>query len=245
MKYIFNFLFLKKGSSLRCYSDYSSLREATRCELRKGFRSCYIKYDKGDIKSNIYFISKFVFLVGKIMGRGCSTKIQMFGTMCENHVMNGIGEEKICYCSSALCNTSTSSKVKVCGIIVIIVILICLFVLWNERKGKLCPGSFELNLQHVSALICCSIKIMQSRHIRHQETLTMRMLAESRRLLLLILRNVLTSLFVYPSHTLPITNSIQSDKMSQKNINIWRIVFSKFWLFRKILYHHDSSQKPS
>ena len=34
------------GFSLRCYSDLSS-GEASRCEERKGFRSCFVKYDKG------------------------------------------------------------------------------------------------------------------------------------------------------------------------------------------------------
>ena len=46
------------GFSLRCFSD-TSLKEAERCEQRKGFRSCFIKYrGKGSLqKKTEYFMT--------------------------------------------------------------------------------------------------------------------------------------------------------------------------------------------
>ena len=114
-------LCLMEGCTLRCFSDSSSLRETTRCEVRKGFRSCYIKYNQG-IKWTVnegrflknktlsvmglvaeignFSLRFFLFLylifspAGSVEGRGCSTKLQIFGSMCENHVIDGHGEEK-------------------------------------------------------------------------------------------------------------------------------------------------------
>merc|ERR1712062_732572 len=67
--------------ALKCFSDVAT-DEGSRCEQRKGFRSCFIKYDQG----------------GGVSGRGCSTKHQIFSTLCENHVMggSGSGEERKC-----------------------------------------------------------------------------------------------------------------------------------------------------
>ena len=82
------------GFSLRCYSDLSS-GEASRCEERKGFRSCFVKYDKGKTSRTW---SKFTWtwfnLDGYVGGRGCSTKHQKFSTSCENHIIGGLGEER-------------------------------------------------------------------------------------------------------------------------------------------------------
>jgi len=89
---VFVYLIHSTGFSLRCFSD-ASLKEAERCEQRKGFRSCFIKYRDGSVT-----------------GRGCSTKNQIFGTSCENHSMGGYGEEKICYCSTTLCNNAASDS---------------------------------------------------------------------------------------------------------------------------------------
>merc|ERR1712241_1023369 len=84
--YLFIF-FCPTVRALKCFSDVA-MEEVSRCEQRKGFRSCFIKYDQ----------------VGGVSGRGCSTKHQIFSTLCENHVMggsSGSGEE-----SSALCNSA-------------------------------------------------------------------------------------------------------------------------------------------
>ena len=90
--------------ALKCFSDVA-MDEVSRCEQRKGFRSCFIKYDQGKgrwlgeliFKLNFFFISMFC-LVGGVSGRGCSTKHQIFSTLCENHVMggSGSGEERKC-----------------------------------------------------------------------------------------------------------------------------------------------------
>ena len=34
-------------SALKCFSDVA-MEEVSRCEQRKGFRSCFIKYDQGE-----------------------------------------------------------------------------------------------------------------------------------------------------------------------------------------------------
>ena len=88
-------IFFKKailGYCLRCFADIS-LREATRCEQRKGFRSCYIKYDEGCRFRKCHRNELFFIIDMAVSGRGCSTKHQMFSTSCENHVMGGSGEE--------------------------------------------------------------------------------------------------------------------------------------------------------
>ena len=58
-------------SALKCFSDVA-MDEVSRCEQRKGFRSCFIKYDQGTNGSgengdmmNINFL-----LVGGVSGRG-------------------------------------------------------------------------------------------------------------------------------------------------------------------------------
>ncbi|XP_023342518.1 uncharacterized protein LOC111712202 [Eurytemora carolleeae] len=78
----------KKGLGLKCYSDVLG-KHWTQCEEKKGFRTCFTKYD----------------FKGEVTGRGCSTKDKIFHIECENHVM-GKHSEKFCYCSYYLCNSA-------------------------------------------------------------------------------------------------------------------------------------------
>lgn len=80
------------GSSLKCYTGLDGDRWKT-CDLHRGFRTCYTKYDP----------------MGLVAGRGCSTKEKMYYVHCEAHEMDEL-EEKFCYCSFNYCNTATASK---------------------------------------------------------------------------------------------------------------------------------------
>ncbi|XP_023346177.1 uncharacterized protein LOC111715142 [Eurytemora carolleeae] len=78
---------------MKCYTsvDVDDKEDGSaRCEERRGFRSCFTKYDSD----------------GAITGRGCATKDKIFGEVCENHLMAG-KQERICYCSKFLCNGSS------------------------------------------------------------------------------------------------------------------------------------------
>ena len=43
------------GVSLKCYSDLAGL-QWTQCDQRKGFRTCYTKYDPGKGKKHLILI---------------------------------------------------------------------------------------------------------------------------------------------------------------------------------------------
>merc|ERR1719500_1522863 len=81
--------FLQQGETLKCYSTNDSVvqQQWTQCDDRKGFRTCFTKYN----------------MKGEVTARGCSTKDKIFHIECENHVM-GRSSEKFCYCSYFLCN---------------------------------------------------------------------------------------------------------------------------------------------
>merc|ERR1719431_1965099 len=85
------FTVIDSGCPLKCYSDQEGL-QWTRCDDRKGFRTCFTKYDQR----------------GVVTARGCSTKDKIFHVECENHVM-GRSSEKFCYCSYFLCNGGDST----------------------------------------------------------------------------------------------------------------------------------------
>ena len=79
-------------AALKCFSDVAT-EEVSRCEQRKGFRSCFIKYDQGEsVRGQSQGWQ--LWLVGGVTGRGCSTKHQIFSRLCENHVMGASGEER-------------------------------------------------------------------------------------------------------------------------------------------------------
>ena len=86
--------FVLLGFCLKCYSDVHS-QEMELCEERKGFRTCFIKYDHGKKTSywwiqvvclfhkfyyvTIYPVSiilKINFSDGFVTGRGCATQEQ-------------------------------------------------------------------------------------------------------------------------------------------------------------------------
>jgi len=84
----------KTDGGLKCYSEATG--DATgRCEERRGYRTCFIKYDS----------------TGKVTGRGCATKDKIFRTECENHAMAG-KQERFCYCSYYLCNGSDAQMMS-------------------------------------------------------------------------------------------------------------------------------------
>merc|ERR1712106_170551 len=87
MKKYFLFLITMEAClGLKCYSDLEGL-QWTDCDQRKGFRTCFTKFDMN----------------GGVIARGCSTKDKIFHIECENHMM-GRTSEKFCYCSYFLCN---------------------------------------------------------------------------------------------------------------------------------------------
>merc|ERR1719483_1468017 len=81
---------MELGASLKCYSDKEGL-QWTRCDDKKGFVTCFTKYDQR----------------GLVTARGCSTKDRILHIECENHVM-GKTLEKFCYCRIFLCNSAVS-----------------------------------------------------------------------------------------------------------------------------------------
>jgi len=84
----------QQGETLKCYSTNDSVAQQqwTQCDDRKGFRTCFTKYN----------------MKGQVTARGCATKDKVFHIECENHVM-GANSEKFCYCSYYLCNGSRAS----------------------------------------------------------------------------------------------------------------------------------------
>ena len=100
--------------SLKCFSDPDGV-EMSLCEEKRGYRTCFIKYDhsKSELSELIRSDQTINLSVpgGQVTGRGCSTKNKLFFTECENHVMvgegvgpGGRGGERICYCGTFLCN---------------------------------------------------------------------------------------------------------------------------------------------
>jgi len=83
---------LSPGLGLNCWTGLESEEDPARwkqCDLKRGFRTCYTKYDP----------------LGQLAGRGCSSKEKLYREHCEVHEMDGL-IEKFCYCSFNLCNTA-------------------------------------------------------------------------------------------------------------------------------------------
>eukprot|EP00090_Calanus_glacialis_P005440 TRINITY_DN14209_c0_g1_i2.p1 TRINITY_DN14209_c0_g1~~TRINITY_DN14209_c0_g1_i2.p1 ORF type:complete len:121 (+),score=12.50 TRINITY_DN14209_c0_g1_i2:266-628(+) len=81
---------------LNCWTGLESEADPARwkmCDLKRGFRTCYTKYDP----------------LGQLAGRGCSSKEKLYREHCEVHEMDGL-VEKFCYCSFNLCNRSFVNK---------------------------------------------------------------------------------------------------------------------------------------
>merc|ERR1711994_479071 len=90
---------LTPGSGLNCWTGLESVEDPARwkqCDLKRGFRTCYTKYDP----------------LGQLAGRGCSSKEKLYREHCEVHEMDGL-IEKFCYCSFNLCNTADNRIDKV------------------------------------------------------------------------------------------------------------------------------------
>merc|ERR1719322_158798 len=101
------------GLGLNCWTGLESEEDPARwkqCDLKRGFRTCYTKYDP----------------LGQLAGRGCSSKEKLYREHCEVHEMDGL-IEKFCYCSFNLCNTAKSSIEKN----VLLYILVFLILLMN------------------------------------------------------------------------------------------------------------------
>jgi len=90
------------GWGLKCYTGLEGDRWKT-CDLHRGFRTCYTKYDP----------------LGEVAGRGCSTKEKMYYVHCEAHEMEEL-EEKFCYCSFNYCNTAIN-KTPSCLLLLVLV----------------------------------------------------------------------------------------------------------------------------
>ena len=86
------------------------------CEEKRGYRTCFIKYNHSKPRLRVRSQFKpFSLPGGQVTGRGCSTKNKLFFTECENHVMvgeglgpGGTGGERICYCGTFLCNNGNT-----------------------------------------------------------------------------------------------------------------------------------------
>ena len=115
------------GLGLKCFSDLGGL-EMTLCEERKGFRTCFLKYDNGKtVKYPVLNLFLNVSLDGFVTGRGCATKDPMFITSCENHIMGAPHQgERFCYCGTNLCNLCCATK---SAFILISFLLICNFLI--------------------------------------------------------------------------------------------------------------------
>ena len=132
------------GLGLNCWTGLESVEDPARwkqCDLKRGFRTCYTKYDPRRFHVLIpplvwphcllgdnLFIIKVVALhgpppptpplmfgfssVGQLAGRGCSSKEKLYREHCEVHEMDGL-IEKFCYCSFNLCNTATRTNLSV------------------------------------------------------------------------------------------------------------------------------------
>ena len=105
------------GLSVKCYVGVEPAGERYKlCDLSRGLRTCYIKYDmcKLDILSGGLYILPFLhslLSVGEVVARGCSSKEKMFHQQCEVHEMDDI-MEKFCYCSFNWCNSSPYLRVR-------------------------------------------------------------------------------------------------------------------------------------
>merc|ERR1719158_539123 len=122
--------FLQQGETLKCYSTNDSVAQQqwTQCDDRKGFRTCFTKYN----------------MRGQVTARGCATKDKVFHIECENHVM-GANSEKFCYCSYYLCNGSRASPGKSGSLALFLALLWSLDLLWRARSllGQLPSGPAE------------------------------------------------------------------------------------------------------
>ena len=101
------------GLTVKCYVGIEPEVERYKaCDLSRGMRTCYIKYDMcKSIRSAISLSSSSsLFLVGEVVARGCSSKEKMFREHCEIHEMDDI-MERFCYCSFNWCNGSPYLKV--------------------------------------------------------------------------------------------------------------------------------------
>merc|ERR1719389_913662 len=84
----------RQSLCLNCWTGLESEADPARwkqCDLQRGFRTCYTKYDP----------------LGQLAGRGCSSKEKLYREHCEVHEMDGL-IEKFCYCSFNLCNTANN-----------------------------------------------------------------------------------------------------------------------------------------
>eukprot|EP00090_Calanus_glacialis_P007232 TRINITY_DN15683_c0_g1_i1.p1 TRINITY_DN15683_c0_g1~~TRINITY_DN15683_c0_g1_i1.p1 ORF type:complete len:121 (+),score=25.29 TRINITY_DN15683_c0_g1_i1:191-553(+) len=82
------------GSCVKCYIGVEQDGERWKaCDLQRGFRTCYTKFDP----------------FGEVIARGCSSKEKMFHEHCETHEMDEV-VEKFCYCSFNWCNASLNIK---------------------------------------------------------------------------------------------------------------------------------------
>ena len=86
-------------------------------------------------------------------GRGCSTKNQIFSTLCENHVMGG-SEERFCYCSYFLCNTARNLNLFLVHTTVSLSVYLAKDHSYDKRPGARCA-----TLQH-QAPDCCSYELL-------------------------------------------------------------------------------------
>ena len=113
------------GLGLNCWTGLESEEDPARwkqCDLKRGFRTCYTKYDPCELLLYTEFsdfsgkrkwkpkTGDFTWAspisVGQLAGRGCSSKEKLYREHCEVHEMDGM-IERFCYCSFNLCNTST------------------------------------------------------------------------------------------------------------------------------------------
>jgi len=86
--------FFLTGLSVKCYVGVEPEGERwVTCDLHRGMRTCYTKYD----------------MFGETVARGCASKEKMFHEQCEVHEMDDISE-KFCYCSFNWCNSSPHRK---------------------------------------------------------------------------------------------------------------------------------------
>merc|ERR1719411_1518588 len=89
-------------TSMRCYSEKTGQKYQI-CNKSFGFQTCFTKYDDKH----------------QVVLRGCSSKRKMFHIECESH-LSGTRNEKFCYCSYDLCNSTIKYTGPVMSLVIVL-----------------------------------------------------------------------------------------------------------------------------
>merc|ERR1711973_16659 len=121
--------FLVPGfQSVKCYVGVEPEGERWKaCDLHRGMRTCYTKYD----------------MFGEPVSRGCASKEKMFHEQCEVHEMDDI-VEKFCYCSFNWCNSALNLKAVSCHhylLVLSLMISITINMMFNIYNEYFCQQS--------------------------------------------------------------------------------------------------------